>query len=452
MRNLFCTVAAASLGVCLMLLAPSSASAQNSGECSGGLCGTPNQSGGGCGCGCGCSILVAMTDRGDTYQFADDFDGDGLEDEYDNCAFAANYDQVDADGDGVGDVCDTCRSVGNVDQSDLNGDGEGDACDNDIDGDGLLNGADNCQLMPNAAQVDTDSDTQGDACDTDDDNDGILDVSDACRLLAGTAIVSGCDNDEDSDGIPNATDNCSSIANPVEAGTGLQADLDADGLGDACDTDRDGDGVLNNRDNCVGVFNPNQIDADRDGLGDDGNFSGGATSCDFSECYVIGGDAQNCLNTAGAFTTKLGLLANKFEVGEDIVVTLFSNRLEKVHNWTARFGDLPKNSDAVLLNGKGSAATIAGSPQVGNCIRQAGDGSCAEFNYIKFTPDEPGKYVIQVVTELRQGDSLGNAASTANITVDVGGESQGCNSQVQGRASLALLGLGLVVLALRRRK
>jgi len=28
-------------------------------ECSGSLCGTPDQSGGGCGCGCG-SILVAM--------------------------------------------------------------------------------------------------------------------------------------------------------------------------------------------------------------------------------------------------------------------------------------------------------------------------------------------------------------------------------------------------------
>ena len=70
------------------LLIPGNAVSQ---ECAGGLCGTPNQSGGGCGCGCGCSILVAMTDRGDTYQFADDFDGDGIEDQYDNCPFATNY-------------------------------------------------------------------------------------------------------------------------------------------------------------------------------------------------------------------------------------------------------------------------------------------------------------------------------------------------------------------------
>ena len=45
-------------------------------------------------CGCG-SVLVAMTDRGDTYQFADDFDGDGIEDDFDNCPFLSNWDQDD---------------------------------------------------------------------------------------------------------------------------------------------------------------------------------------------------------------------------------------------------------------------------------------------------------------------------------------------------------------------
>ena len=42
-------------------------------------CGTPEQSGGGgCGCGGG-SILVNNTDLGDTYQYADDYDDDGIE-------------------------------------------------------------------------------------------------------------------------------------------------------------------------------------------------------------------------------------------------------------------------------------------------------------------------------------------------------------------------------------
>src|SRR5574340_426877 len=87
-------------------------------ECSTGLCGTPEQSGGGCGCGGG-SILVNMTDRGDTYQFADDFDGDGYEDEFDNCPFARNVDQADLDGDQVGDACDVCPAVADPFQPDL---------------------------------------------------------------------------------------------------------------------------------------------------------------------------------------------------------------------------------------------------------------------------------------------------------------------------------------------
>ena len=43
-----------------------------------GDCGTPNQSGGGGGG--GGSVLIANTDLGDTYQNADDFDDDGIED------------------------------------------------------------------------------------------------------------------------------------------------------------------------------------------------------------------------------------------------------------------------------------------------------------------------------------------------------------------------------------
>src|SRR5688572_20687645 len=89
------------------LLLASSAFAQNNpppppgpppGECTGGLCGSPNQSGGGCGCGCGCSILINFTDQGDTYQYADDFDDDAIEDDFDNCPFTFNSTQVDADG------------------------------------------------------------------------------------------------------------------------------------------------------------------------------------------------------------------------------------------------------------------------------------------------------------------------------------------------------------------
>ncbi|NOZ87550.1 MAG: thrombospondin, partial [Deltaproteobacteria bacterium] len=144
------------------------ASAQDEapGECTGGLCGTPNESGGGCGCGCG-SILIANTDMGDTYQYADDYDDDGLEDDFDNCPFVSNRDQVDADGDGVGDACDNCVQSANELQKDADGDGLGDACDPDIDNDGTINEDDNCPFVRNPTQADTDKDLIGDACDPD---------------------------------------------------------------------------------------------------------------------------------------------------------------------------------------------------------------------------------------------------------------------------------------------
>src|SRR5512134_1583304 len=129
MRKLLSVVALGGLLVAAVVLVPTVSYAQNGPECSGGLCGTPNQSGGGCGCGCGCSILVNMTDLGDTYQYADDYDDDGWEDDFDNCPFASNYGQEDSDGDVVGDSCDNCQRAVNVEQLDIDGDGVGDLCD-----------------------------------------------------------------------------------------------------------------------------------------------------------------------------------------------------------------------------------------------------------------------------------------------------------------------------------
>jgi hypothetical protein len=108
-------------------------------------CGTPEQSGGGGG-GKG-SILIANTDLGDSYQHADDFDDDGVEDPSDNCMRMPNPDQTDRDGDGVGDACDNCLSIHNPYQDNMDGDPLGDYCDNDIDGDTFLNSDDECPFM-----------------------------------------------------------------------------------------------------------------------------------------------------------------------------------------------------------------------------------------------------------------------------------------------------------------
>ena len=92
-----------------------------------GECGTPEQSGG-VGNG-GRSILVQATDLGDTYQDADDYDGDGIEDNVDNCMRIKNEFQLDSDGDGVGDMCDNCIHSFNPQQTNSNETYNGDACD-----------------------------------------------------------------------------------------------------------------------------------------------------------------------------------------------------------------------------------------------------------------------------------------------------------------------------------
>lgn len=105
-------------------------------------CGTPEQSGGGGG-GKG-SVLISNTDLGDSYQHADDYDDDGIEDPSDNCMRAYNPQQLDSDGDSIGDMCDNCLSRWNEFQEDIDGDLVGDFCDDDIDGDSILNSADEC--------------------------------------------------------------------------------------------------------------------------------------------------------------------------------------------------------------------------------------------------------------------------------------------------------------------
>ncbi|RME01564.1 MAG: hypothetical protein D6812_07850, partial [Deltaproteobacteria bacterium] len=59
-----------------------------------------------------------------------DVDGDGVENDEDNCPNTPNEDQADGDSDGVGDVCDNCPELENSDQADGDSDGFGDVCDN----------------------------------------------------------------------------------------------------------------------------------------------------------------------------------------------------------------------------------------------------------------------------------------------------------------------------------
>jgi len=71
-------------------------------------------------------------------KIANDSDGDGVNNNKDNCPFVANTDQADGDGDGVGDACDNAPNDFNPNQKDADGDGVGDVADACLDSDPSL--------------------------------------------------------------------------------------------------------------------------------------------------------------------------------------------------------------------------------------------------------------------------------------------------------------------------
>ncbi len=204
-----------------------------------------------------------------------DTDGDGFEDEVDNCVEIANPDQLDFDADMIGNACDNCPNVFNVDQ---NPDACIDDCENqggDIDGDSICDDVDNCLDVENEGQEDLDCDGIGDACEqgqvntTDADCDGIVDVCEA-------------------EGEIDTTDaDCDTLVDACEPeGEVDLSDLDGDTLVDGCDDDIDGDGIVNANDNCPIDVNPNQWDVDDDGIGN---------ACDSTPSYCTGIDS--CLSS-----------------------------------------------------------------------------------------------------------------------------------------------------------
>jgi hypothetical protein len=430
------TLYAATLALALV---PELASAQDTpGECPEDLCGAPDQSGGGCGCGCGCSILINMTDLGDTYQYSDDYDDDGMEDDFDNCPFSPNVDQLDADGDGVGNACDACPSRSDPDQADADADGSGDLCDADADNDGVDNAADNCGLLPNPTQANSDTDALGDACDTDDDGDGVVDADDNCPLVANPAQANGdpdlygdaCDTDLDGDLVMDSVDNCQQVVNAE------QTDLDGDGLGDPCDSDQDGDGFTNLTDNCPALANPEREDADHDGRGD---------ACDDYYCYVVDLESE-CLDPGEPFTAYA---MDRYEArtGEPFMLRLFANRRSVGIRYEWTIVEAPAGSDAGIERPRGAVSF----------------STPFEYHYlvdraVHFEPDVPGEYVVEVHAELVFADEQypDRRTSTARTLVVVEGPATDGSGSLcaygRGRlGSVAPLGLLLIAIGVWQR-
>ncbi len=227
----------------------------------------------------------------------DDRDGDGIQNQFDRCPDLRSPDNNDLDADGVGDVCDAdddndricdidgpfgaqpgapngcqqgqgragerpfdnCERVANQNQIDSDGDNRGDACDDDPDGDGRANGADNCPTVKQGVVEgdwnDTDADGFGNVCDVDSDADGICDFGGPVASGVQPSAPAGCSAGAGRNSAGRPFDVCRYVANPGQEDT-TESDrgLAKDGVGDACDL-------------CPAVSSPDNLDTDKDGVG-----------------------------------------------------------------------------------------------------------------------------------------------------------------------------------------
>ena len=142
----------------------------------------------------------------------------------------------------------------------------------DEDGDGVNNDIDNCHSASNPEQNNTDGDEFGDECDFDDDNDGIFDTEDRFPLdgdewsdIDKDGTGDNADLDDDGDSWEDSEE-ISCLTDPLDVNS-TPTDTDLDGICDSIDSDDDGD----NWEDSIDAFpldNLEHRDTDGDGIGD----------------------------------------------------------------------------------------------------------------------------------------------------------------------------------------
>jgi hypothetical protein len=212
----------------------------------------------------------------------------------------------------------------------------------------------------------------------------VNDGADNCPLISNPAqnTISDplCNVDTDQDNVGDGFDNCVEVANPS------QADLDADGTGDACDNDQDNDSVANGNDNCGTVANQGQGDDDGDGTGD---------ACDTYYCVVIDpNDPDGCLDPKAPFRVSAGSSVS-LRRGQRFYPTIFANRNGAPigYEWTVT--GRPAGSKAAVVNPTGSTTTSIHWQY-----------AHAEGTAPHFTPDVDGDYVLQLTATLGMPDRV----------------------------------------------
>jgi hypothetical protein len=243
-----------------------------------------------------------------TARGTNDFDLDGIPDEYDP---SPDFGPIDA---GIGDVSNIAPSWRTAKDSDR--DGVPDGVDVDADNDGII---DTVEMRGRSLTSDLDNDQIPDwrdidtgLCSIDANGDGICDVAPTAFDPDGDGLVNAIDLDSDGDAIPDLIESQPSPwVSPLgidSDGDGLDdlyapniqlVDTDSDGIADMFDDDSDDDGVLDVDEH---GWRLSGFDADRDGLDDAVDAAAGSPGpADANLGTADFGDADNDLTYGGDF-------------------------------------------------------------------------------------------------------------------------------------------------------